>query len=170
MTVSNMQPLKHHTTFSMNMALLIYTLMDSRAIHLGRIINNSMYHATIGASDQRLPFPVFISRMAVANEVPYFLSINTSSLRVRTDFARLVIGRLKRRKLERPQPATPSAAEEPFSSSSCTNLFQKILKKLRRWKKDLRNTQYMIRTANPGVEFPDLIPVTSSDSTDEDNA
>ncbi|MED6213549.1 hypothetical protein PIB30_094464 [Stylosanthes scabra] len=72
MIVSNMQLLKHHTTFSMNMALLIYTLMEGGPIHLGRIINNSMYHATTGASDQRLPFPVLISRMALANEVPTF--------------------------------------------------------------------------------------------------
>ncbi|MED6125512.1 hypothetical protein PIB30_069166 [Stylosanthes scabra] len=41
-------------------------------IHLGRIINNSMYHATIGASDQRLPFLVLILRMAVASGVPTF--------------------------------------------------------------------------------------------------
>ncbi|MED6213432.1 hypothetical protein PIB30_093273 [Stylosanthes scabra] len=46
--------------------------MEGRPIHLGRIINSSMYHATTGASDQRLPFPVLISRMAVANEVPTF--------------------------------------------------------------------------------------------------
>ncbi|MED6176933.1 hypothetical protein PIB30_093042, partial [Stylosanthes scabra] len=55
------------------------------------------------------------------------------------------------------------------SSSSCTNLLQKILKKLRRRKQDLRNTQYMIRTANPGVELPDLI-VMSSNSTDDNDA
>ncbi|MED6224474.1 hypothetical protein PIB30_084451, partial [Stylosanthes scabra] len=65
-------PLKHHTTFSMSMTLLIYTLMENGPIYLGRIINNSMYHATTGASDQRLRFPVLISRMAVANEVPMF--------------------------------------------------------------------------------------------------
>ncbi|MED6177677.1 hypothetical protein PIB30_100364 [Stylosanthes scabra] len=42
------------------------------------------------------------------------------------------------------QPTTSSAAAAPpapTEAPSCTNLFKKILKKLRRRKKDLRNTQ-----------------------------
>ncbi|MED6187252.1 hypothetical protein PIB30_074668 [Stylosanthes scabra] len=70
MIVSNMQPLTHHTTFSMNMALLIYTLMEGGPIHHGCVINNSVYHATTGASDQRLPFPSS-PRMALDAANPY---------------------------------------------------------------------------------------------------
>ncbi|MED6224031.1 hypothetical protein PIB30_079852 [Stylosanthes scabra] len=160
MIVSNVQPLKHHTTFSINMAILIFTLMNDGQIHLGRIINNSIYHASTGASDQRLSFPVLISRMAAENEVPTFPEDQYIVIEGKDRFCPFGDwqGEKKARK------------EEPPSSSYCTNLLQKILKKLRQRKKDLRNTQYMICTANPGVEFPGLIPVTSTNSTDDDNA
>ncbi|MED6152070.1 hypothetical protein PIB30_088481 [Stylosanthes scabra] len=107
------------------MALLIYTLLYHEHIHLGRIINNSMYHATTGASDQRLPFPVLITWMAAANDVPTYPD----------DKYIIIEGMDKFFPFEMPP------------SSSCPNLLQKILRKLRRRKKDLRNIQYMIRTA-----------------------
>ncbi|MED6162462.1 hypothetical protein PIB30_070692 [Stylosanthes scabra] len=65
----NMQPIKHHTTFSMNMALLIDTLITGGRINLTRIIRDFMYHAAMGASNQRLPFPFLITRLAAACEV-----------------------------------------------------------------------------------------------------
>ncbi|MED6223407.1 hypothetical protein PIB30_073671 [Stylosanthes scabra] len=162
MIVCNVQPLKHHTTFSMNMALLIYTLMEGGPIHLSRIVNNSIScHNRCKRSVVTLSGP----------------DLEDGSCKAKKKKARK--GDIPQPppapipppiSHPRSQPASSSAAEEPPSSSSCTNLLQKILKKLSRRKKDLRNTQYMIRTANPGVEFPDLIPVTSSDSTDDDNA
>ncbi|MED6141123.1 hypothetical protein PIB30_100192 [Stylosanthes scabra] len=69
MIVCNVQPIRHHTTFSMNMALLIFTMMAGRRIHLTRIICNFMYHAAVGLSDQRLPFPPLITRLAAAFKV-----------------------------------------------------------------------------------------------------
>ncbi|MED6113641.1 hypothetical protein PIB30_072776 [Stylosanthes scabra] len=69
MIVCNMQPIRHHTTFSMNMALLIYTPMVGRRIYLTYIMRDFMYHATEGPSDQRLPFPVLITRLSAAFEV-----------------------------------------------------------------------------------------------------
>ncbi|MED6150749.1 hypothetical protein PIB30_075533 [Stylosanthes scabra] len=134
--------------------------MGDGCIHLGRILNKSMYQATLGAKDKRLAFPVMITKMKVkkkarktdlpqANPPPIPPPIHESQ----------------------DQPTTSSAAiapPAPTEAPSCTNLFKKILKELRRRKKDLRNTQYMIRTVNPRMEFPDLIPVSSSDSDNED--
>ncbi|MED6112894.1 hypothetical protein PIB30_065951 [Stylosanthes scabra] len=143
MIVSNVQPLKHHTTFSINMAILIFTLMNDGQIHLGRIINNSMYHASTGASDQRLPSPVLISRMAAENEVPTFSEDQYIVIEGKDRF--FPFGDWQGEKKEArngdiPQPppapipppitqtqthlASSSTAEEPPSSSSCTNHFR----------------------------------------------
>ncbi|MED6199684.1 hypothetical protein PIB30_078277 [Stylosanthes scabra] len=108
MIVRNLQPLRHETTFSMETALLLYTLISNRCIHLGGILNKSMYQDT--------------------------------------------------------SAAPPAPTEAP----SCTNLFKKLLKKLHWRKKDLWNTQYMIRIVNPRMKFPNLVPVSSSGSDNED--
>ncbi|MED6111762.1 hypothetical protein PIB30_055263 [Stylosanthes scabra] len=57
MMVCNLKPLRHETTYSWDTIMLFYTLMDSGSIHLGRIINKSMYDAAIAKRDQRLAFP-----------------------------------------------------------------------------------------------------------------
>ncbi|MED6186559.1 hypothetical protein PIB30_067866 [Stylosanthes scabra] len=62
-------PIKHHTTFSMNMALLFYTLINGGEINLAWMIRDFMYHADVGASDQQLPFPLLITKLAAACDV-----------------------------------------------------------------------------------------------------
>ncbi|MED6163610.1 hypothetical protein PIB30_081661 [Stylosanthes scabra] len=148
--VCNLKPLKHETTFSMETALVFYTLMDQGNIHLGRILNKSVYHAANGANDRRLAFPVMITRMATAN--------NPSPPPIPPPIHE--------------QPSTSAVAEQPAAQSpladaSCIDLFKKLLRRLRRRNQDHRNMQYMIRTAFPGLEFPDVRLVSSSDS---DNA
>ncbi|MED6153420.1 hypothetical protein PIB30_101834 [Stylosanthes scabra] len=141
----------------MDTALLLYTLMNGGRIHLGRILNKSMYQATTGAKDKRLAFPK-IKKKARKPDLPQAVPPPIPP------------------PIHEPQeqPATSSAAAAqlapltPTQALSWTNLFNKLLKKLRRRKKELRNTQYMIRTANPGMEFPALILVSSSDSDNED--
>ncbi|MED6189096.1 hypothetical protein PIB30_092426, partial [Stylosanthes scabra] len=183
-------PLRHETTFSMETGLLLYTLMSDKRIHLGRILNKSMYQATSGAKDKQLAFPVMITKMVAAQGVPTYpedqiITVPRKEKFIPFDDWQKV--KKKARKADLPQenpptipppihdpqdqPTTSSAAAPPpapTEAPSCINLFKKILKKLRRRKKDLWNTQYMIHTEIPGIEFPDLIPVSSSDSDNED--
>ncbi|MED6175168.1 hypothetical protein PIB30_075804 [Stylosanthes scabra] len=72
MIICNLQPLRHETTINMDTALLLYTLMSEGHIHLGCILNKSMYQATSGAKDKRLAFPVMITKMAAAQGVPTY--------------------------------------------------------------------------------------------------
>ncbi|MED6165340.1 hypothetical protein PIB30_098637, partial [Stylosanthes scabra] len=173
MIICNLQLLRHETTFSMETAMLLYTLMRDGRIHLSRILNKSVYQATSAA--QEIPtYP----------EDQIIIVLRKEKFCPFADWQQV---KKKARKADLPQanplpilppihepqdqPTTSSAAATPPAPTkvpSCTNLFKKILKNLRRRKKDLRNTQYMIRTANPGMEFPDLIPVSSSDSDNED--
>ncbi|MED6160571.1 hypothetical protein PIB30_052626 [Stylosanthes scabra] len=46
--------------------------MDQGDIYLGRILNKSMYDVVEGAKDRRLAFPVMITKMAVALNVPRY--------------------------------------------------------------------------------------------------
>ncbi|MED6122365.1 hypothetical protein PIB30_039037 [Stylosanthes scabra] len=72
MMVCNLKPLRHETTYSWDTIMLLFTLMDGGSIHLGRIINKSMYDAAIGKRDQRLAFPVLITRLATTYNVPTY--------------------------------------------------------------------------------------------------
>ncbi|MED6108919.1 hypothetical protein PIB30_028653 [Stylosanthes scabra] len=172
MMVSNLKPLKHETTFSMETAMLIYTLMDQGDIHLGRILNKSMYDAAQGAKDRRLASPVMITRMATAHNIP----------RYEDDDIYTKQAKKKARKANPQRPIPPpippliheqpsssvAAAQPPPANASCTDIFRKILRRLRRRKQDHRNTQYMIRTAFPELSFPDVRPVSTSDLDDAD--
>ncbi|MED6207236.1 hypothetical protein PIB30_033930 [Stylosanthes scabra] len=141
MIVYNLQSLRHETTFSMETTLLLYTFMSDRRIHLGRILNKSMYQATSEGKEESPESGCPTSKST------------THSIHEPQD-----------------QPATSSAATAPLAPPEpcCTDLLKKILRKLRRRKKDLRSTQYIIRTTNLGLEFLDVIPVSSSNSADED--
>ncbi|MED6187012.1 hypothetical protein PIB30_072335 [Stylosanthes scabra] len=149
-----------------------------------------MYQATSGAKDKRLAFPVMITKMAAAQGVPTYPAdqiVTVPRKKKFCPFGDWQKAKKKARKADLPQvnpppipppihepqdqPTTSSAAAAPPASTeapSWTNLFKRLLKKLCQRKKDLRNTQYIIRTANPGMEFPDLILVSSSDSDNED--
>ncbi|MED6161142.1 hypothetical protein PIB30_057934 [Stylosanthes scabra] len=166
------QPIKHHTTFSMNMALLIYTLINGGKINLARIILDYMYHAAMGPSDQRLPFPLLITGFAAAFEVvpsPEDEYLTKPGKDHDCPFGDWRGEKKKAHKgdiaqpppppipplIHEPQAPPPSAASS--STAPASDPVQKIIKMLRRQERMLIDTQYMIPTANPNMEFPDLL-------------
>ncbi|MED6134001.1 hypothetical protein PIB30_033424 [Stylosanthes scabra] len=181
-----------------SLPLWLFGELEIGSIHLGRIINNSMYDATIGKRDQRLAFPVLITRMAIAYNVPTYPEDNIMIVEEKDKycpFGNWQQEKRKARKGDLPRtssppipppiheaenhpstsaaaanqpPAAQSAAQPPMVDASCTDIFKKILRRLHRRKQDHRNTQYMIRTAFPEVEFPDVRTVSTSDSDDAD--
>ncbi|MED6130490.1 hypothetical protein PIB30_001578 [Stylosanthes scabra] len=183
---------------SMETALLIYTLMDQGDIHLGRILDKSMYDAAKGAKDRRLAFPVMINKMAAALNVPRYPEDDMYTVPARTRYYpfgdwKQVKKKARKADLGQPNPppipppihetqdhpststttadqppAAQQAAQPPLVDASCTDIFKKILRRLRRRKYDHRNMQYMIRTALPEVDFPDVRLVSTSDSDDAD--
>ncbi|MED6225750.1 hypothetical protein PIB30_096732 [Stylosanthes scabra] len=196
--VCNLKPLKHETTFNVETALLIYTLMDQGDIHLGRILNKSMYDAVKGAKDRRLAFPIMITKMAAALNVPRYPEGDMYTVPARTRYCpfgdwKHVKKKARKADLRQPTPppipppihetqdhpstsatvadqppAAQQAAQPPLVDASCTDIFKKILRRLCRRKHDHRNMQYMICTAFPEVDFPDVRPVSTLSSDDAD--
>ncbi|MED6213814.1 hypothetical protein PIB30_097038 [Stylosanthes scabra] len=119
MIVCNLQPLRHETTFSIETALLLYTLMSNGHIHLGRILNKSMYQATSGAKDKRLAFPVMITKMAAAQGVPTYPEDRTITIPRKEKlcpFGDWQKAKKKTRKVDLPQanpPPIPPPIHEP---------------------------------------------------------
>ncbi|MED6139532.1 hypothetical protein PIB30_084665 [Stylosanthes scabra] len=144
----------------METALLLYTLMDRGDIHLGRILNKSMYDAAEGAKDRRLAFPVMITKMATAHNVPRYLDDDLYTVPARTRYCPFGDWKQAKRKarkadLRQPvpppipppiheQPSTSAAAEQqaatqqaaqpPPPDASYTDIFKKLLRRLRRRK------------------------------------
>ncbi|MED6196381.1 hypothetical protein PIB30_046852, partial [Stylosanthes scabra] len=110
MMVCNLKPLRHETTYSWDTIMLLYTLMDSGSIHPGRIINKSMYDAAIGKRDQRLAFPVLITRLATTYNVPTYPEDNIDVIEEKDKFCPFgdwQQEKSKARKGDLPRPAPP---------------------------------------------------------------
>ncbi|MED6123774.1 hypothetical protein PIB30_052599 [Stylosanthes scabra] len=193
MMVCNLKPPRHETTYSMDTIMLLYTLMDEGAIHLGRILNKSMYDAATGARDKRLAFPVMITRLVEAYNIPTNQEDQIFTMSGKEKYCPFGYWQQEKRKARKgdlpqvnPPPIPPpihepqdwpststTAAAQPAAQptppeASCTDIFKKLLRKLRRRKKDMRNTQAMIRTAFPDLEFNNNVPVSTSDSDNAD--
>ncbi|MED6203989.1 hypothetical protein PIB30_004996 [Stylosanthes scabra] len=196
MMVCNLKPLRHETTYSWDTIMLLFTLMDGGSIHLGRIINKSMYDAAIGKRDQWLAFPILITRLATTYNVPTYPEANIMIVEEKDKYCPFGDWQQEKRKARKgdlprtsPPPIPPpiheaqdhpstsaaaanqpptaqSAAQPPMVDASCIDIFKKILWRLHRRKQDHRNTQYMIRTTFPEVEFPDVRTVSTSNSDD----
>ncbi|MED6107366.1 hypothetical protein PIB30_013215 [Stylosanthes scabra] len=138
-----------------------------------------MYDVAEGAKDRRLAFPVMITKMAVAHNVPRYEDDDMYTVPARTRYCPFGDQKQAKRKARKDHPSTSAAAanqppaaqqaaQPPVVDASCTDIFKKILRRLCLRKQDHRNTQYMIRTAFPEVEFPDVRTVSTSDSDDAD--
>ncbi|MED6159286.1 hypothetical protein PIB30_040891 [Stylosanthes scabra] len=197
--VCNLQPMTHQTTSSMEQALLIYTMMSGGLLHLSRIMCDFMYHASKGPRDQRLPFPVLITRLATANG--FAPSPEDEYLDIPAKDRDCPFGKSKGEKrkprqaeIQYPSPppipprlvhphspqAQPSAPASDIPTSSTTqplDLFRQIMRIFRRQEHMILNSQHMIRTAHSDMEFTDLLQVSSPDpeptvegATDDDDS
>ncbi|MED6210635.1 hypothetical protein PIB30_066048 [Stylosanthes scabra] len=158
--VYNIHPIHHHTTFSMEIALLIYTLMARGRIHLTHIMCNFMHHVTTGDSDQRLPFLTLISKLAAA----YGKGEKRNKAR-KTDIPQPppppIPSPLGHPPSSQVPPSAPAADRPSSSSAQPLDPIQKILKMLHRQERMLINTQYMICRAHSNLEFTDVLQVSS---------
>ncbi|MED6180454.1 hypothetical protein PIB30_010383 [Stylosanthes scabra] len=136
----------------METALLLYTLIDRGPIHPGRILNNSMYQAASRAKDRRLAFPVMITKIATAFNVPRYPEDNMYTVLATTKYCAFgdwKQAKKKARKADLRQPTPPpipppiheaqdhsstsaaaaaqQAAQPPLADASCTDLLKKLL-------------------------------------------
>ncbi|MED6150403.1 hypothetical protein PIB30_071911 [Stylosanthes scabra] len=70
--IANIDPKIHCTTFDMDHALLIFVLMTEGVVNLPRIMRDVLLKRPTGNSSNLLPYPIFISRMAIQHKVPEF--------------------------------------------------------------------------------------------------
>ncbi|MED6196743.1 hypothetical protein PIB30_050224 [Stylosanthes scabra] len=113
MMVCNLIPIRHETTFSMETALLLYTLMDEGNIHLGHIPNKSMYDVAKGAKDRRLAFPVMITKMATAHNVPRYEDGDMYTVPARTRYCPFGDWKQAKRKERKPDLRQPNPPPIP---------------------------------------------------------
>ncbi|MED6224785.1 hypothetical protein PIB30_087470 [Stylosanthes scabra] len=72
LVVRNIMPTRHETTLGIDHVLLIYALMAGMLVSLPGIMVATMNEDPVKTKKQLLPFPMFITKWAAANEVPTY--------------------------------------------------------------------------------------------------
>ncbi|MED6225611.1 hypothetical protein PIB30_095336, partial [Stylosanthes scabra] len=72
LAVSNIMPTRHETTLGIDHILLIYALMMGMSVSLAGVMVATMNDDPVKTKNQLLPFPMFITKWAAANEVPTY--------------------------------------------------------------------------------------------------
>ncbi|MED6209961.1 hypothetical protein PIB30_059641 [Stylosanthes scabra] len=72
LVVSNIMPTRHETTLGIDYILLIYALMAGMSVSLPGVMVATMNDDPVKTKNQILPFPMFITKWATANEVPTY--------------------------------------------------------------------------------------------------
>ncbi|MED6188006.1 hypothetical protein PIB30_081846 [Stylosanthes scabra] len=72
LVVSNIMPTRYETTLGIDHVLLIYALMAEMSVFLPGIMFATMNGDPVKTKKQLLPFPMFITKWAAANEVPTY--------------------------------------------------------------------------------------------------
>ncbi|MED6116088.1 hypothetical protein PIB30_096850 [Stylosanthes scabra] len=72
LAVGNIMPTRHETTLGIDHILLIYALMTGMSVSLASVMVASMNEDPVKTKNQLLPFPMFITKWATANEVPTY--------------------------------------------------------------------------------------------------
>ncbi|MED6139246.1 hypothetical protein PIB30_082009 [Stylosanthes scabra] len=72
LVVSNIMPTRHETTLGIDHILLIYALMAGMSVSFPGVMVATMNDDPVKTKKQLLPFPMFITKWAAANEVPTY--------------------------------------------------------------------------------------------------
>ncbi|MED6140759.1 hypothetical protein PIB30_096534 [Stylosanthes scabra] len=72
LVASNIMPTRHETTLGIDHILLIYALMTGMSVSLPSVMVATMNDDPVKTKNQLLPFPMFITKWAAANEVPTY--------------------------------------------------------------------------------------------------
>ncbi|MED6204841.1 hypothetical protein PIB30_012612 [Stylosanthes scabra] len=169
--MANMDPKTHGTNFNMKHALLIYVLMSRGLVNLPRLMRDILLVRPTKHPRHLLPYPVFISRLALQYEVTEY---------PRDEFYTVMEvdmqppqGQLAEQPPPQGQPAEqppqPETSAAPSASAqySLEPSLHDVMRRLDRQYHQIARTQAMIRRAFPSVDFTGLGFSSSSDDSGE---
>ncbi|MED6162427.1 hypothetical protein PIB30_070307 [Stylosanthes scabra] len=169
LVVSNIMPTRHETTLGIDHVLLIYALMAGMSVSLPGVMVATMNDDPVKTKNQLLPFPMFITKWAAANEVPTYLGDEFFKVPKAQQF--LPYGKWKTdSEVERnptkpapapaPAPMAPQAARTRAPASSCGSSSQQsrddLMRALRRNKGIMCRHEQLMLMLDPDLDISQL--------------
>ncbi|MED6163772.1 hypothetical protein PIB30_083275 [Stylosanthes scabra] len=180
LVVSNIMPTRHETTLGIDHILLIYALMTGMSVFLPGVMVATMNDDPVKTKKQLLPFPMFITKWAAANEVPTYPGDEIFKVPKAQQFFPYVKWKTDsevERNLAPPAPArTPAPVPPPASrtrapTSSRTSSSQQsrddLMRALRRNECIMRRHEQLMLMLHPDLDMSQLQQVSSPEVSEQ---
>ncbi|MED6113475.1 hypothetical protein PIB30_071096 [Stylosanthes scabra] len=180
LVVSNIMPTRHETTLGIDHILLIYALMVGMSVSLPGIMVATMNEDPVKTKKQLLPFPMFITKWAAANEVPTYPGDEIFKVPKAQQF--FPYGQWKTNsEVERnpappapapaPTPVPPQAARTrapaPSRGSSSQQSGDDLMRAMRRNERIMRKHEQLMLMLHPDLDISQLQQISSPEVSEQ---
>ncbi|MED6138602.1 hypothetical protein PIB30_075794 [Stylosanthes scabra] len=176
LVVSNIMPTRHETTLGIDHILLIYALMAGMSVSLPGVMVATMNDDPVKTKKQLLPFPMFITKWAAANEVPTYPGDEIFKVPKEQQF--FPYGQWKADSEVERNPAPPAPAPVPpptartrapasSSSSSSQQSRNDLMRALRRNERIMRRHEQLMLMLHPDVDISQLQQISSLEVSEQ---
>ncbi|MED6164798.1 hypothetical protein PIB30_093655 [Stylosanthes scabra] len=180
LVVSNIMPARHEITLGIDHVLLIYALMAGMSAFLPGIMVATMNEDLVKIKKQLLPFPMFITKWAIANGVPTYPGDEIFKVPKAQQF--FPYGQWKtdsevERNLAPPTPAPapapvpPPAASTRAPAPSCGSSLQQsgddLMRALRRNERIMRRHEQLMLMLHPDLDISQLQQISSPEVSEQ---
>ncbi|MED6226527.1 hypothetical protein PIB30_104615 [Stylosanthes scabra] len=185
LVISSIMPTRHETTLGIDHILLIYALMAGMLVSLPGIMVATMNEDPVKTKKQLLPFPIFMTKWAAANEVPTYPGdemISYGQWKIDSEAER---NPTPPAPAPAPAPVPPPAARNRAPTSSCGSSSQQsrddLMRALRRNERIMRRHEQLMLMLHPDLDISQLQQISfpevseqqqqaASDSDDGDSS
>ncbi|MED6211824.1 hypothetical protein PIB30_077281 [Stylosanthes scabra] len=168
LVVSNIMPTRHETTLGIDHILLIYALMAGMSVSLPGIMVATMNEDPVKTKKQLLPFPMFITKWAAANEVPTYPADKIFKWKTDSEVER---NPAPPAPAPAPAPVPPPAACTRALAPSCGSSSQQtrddLMRALRRNEHIMRRHEQLMLMLHPDLDISQLQQISSPEVSEQ---
>ncbi|MED6190593.1 hypothetical protein PIB30_107366 [Stylosanthes scabra] len=169
LVVSNIMPTRHETTLGIDHILLIYALMAGMSVSLPGVMVATMNDDPVKTKNQLLAFPMFITKWAVANEVPKAQQFFPYG-KWKTD-SEVERNPAPPAPAPAPAPIPPQAARTrapaPSHGSSLQQSGDDLMRALRRNERIMRRHEQLMLLLHPDLDISQLQQISSPEVSEQ---
>ncbi|MED6224590.1 hypothetical protein PIB30_085561 [Stylosanthes scabra] len=157
LVVSNIMPTRHETTLGIDHVLLIYALMAGMSVFLPGIMVATMNEDPVKTEKQLLPFPMFITKWATANEWKTDSEVERNPAPPAPAPAPAPV----------PLPAARTRAPAPSRGSSSQQYGDDLMRALRRNERIMRRHEQLMLMLHPDLDISQLQQISSPEVSEQ---
>ncbi|MED6177719.1 hypothetical protein PIB30_100706 [Stylosanthes scabra] len=176
LVVSNIMPTRHETTLGIDHILLIYALMAGMSVSLPGVMVATMNDDPVKTKKQLLPFPMFITKWAAANEVPTYPGDEIYKVPKAQQFFPYGQWKTDSEVEQNPAPPAPAPVSPPTShtraptssrSSSSQQSRDDLMRALRSNERIMCRHEQLMLMLHPDLDISQLQQISSAEVSEQ---